>query len=84
MYIFFALRTRPRIFIAFVVSHLAWNWNTPLVVPNITLITTNHPLSPFWHSTYYAVDVECDFTECPLFNIANTTWKWHSLLLKHK
>ena len=72
---FFALRALPRNFVPFVVAHLSWDWDTPLMVPDVALITTYHPFFSFWHSTF-AVNIECDFIECSLLNVANSARKW--------
>ena len=80
---FFALRAFPRNLILFVVVHLSWDWDTPLMVPDVALITANHPLSS-WHSTF-AVNIECDFEECSLLNVANSARNGlSSLLLKQE
>jgi isoprenylcysteine carboxyl methyltransferase (ICMT) family protein YpbQ len=72
---FFALRALPRNFVPFVVAYLSWDWDTTLMVPDVTFITTNHPLFSFRHSAF-AVNIECDGIECSLLNVANSTRKW--------
>ena len=52
-------RALPRHFICFVIAYLTWNRNTLLVVPDIAIITTNHPFAFFWHSTF-AMDINTD------------------------
>ena len=66
---FFALRALPRNFIPFIIAYLSWNWNTPLMIPDIALITTKHPLPFLRHSTF-AVDFNCDFNEFSLLSAA--------------